>query len=106
MDKEHPQLPAAITQDHECPDCGSVYLDACTPPVIPPDPVEYARAVVVAGAGLGASYTLYRLVEVSLYMMQHGMPGVIDLNVVVAACTAALGSIMGWAFAKRKQDND
>lgn len=98
-------LPAALLE-HECDNCGYVYLDDCVPEVVPVKPVEWAQGIVVTVAGCSASSILYRVVEICFWALQHGQASAIDLNVIVLACCTALGSIMGWAFAKGKITNE
>lgn len=99
MDNKDPQLPVEVA----CTDCGYVHLDECPQP---PDLVEYARALVVAAFGCTAAFTMWRLVEMNFQLIQAGLPPIIDANIMLESVTFACGTVMGWAFSKRKRDSD
>lgn len=113
MDNEHPQLPAPLIK-HECDNCGYEFLDDCQrvefveddlqSPALPPAPVEYAQAIVVASAGISVSICLYRIVDQSFYMLQKGQLVPFDFNVVVSCVCTAFGLLAGYAWAKKKKE--
>lgn len=104
------QLPAPLVT-HECDQCGYVYLDDCQrvdlddDDIQPPArvvPMDYAQAVVVAAAGISVSISLYHVVDQSFLLLQHGQLLPFDFNAVVTCVCTTLGLIGGYAWAKKK----
>lgn len=116
MDKEHPSLPAPLIE-HECINCGAHYLDDCHRVDLVEDdieprsvPMEYSRAIVFASAGLSVSLSLYKVVDASFWLLQHGQLLPFDFNVVITAVGTGFGLLGGYLWAKEKEgkkdDND
>lgn len=90
MDDKDRKLPAEITCEGD----------------EPADPMDYSRAAVVLAFGGTAAFIMWRLVEMNFVLLQAGLPPLIDANVMLESVTFACGTVMGWAFSKRKKRDD
>lgn len=98
MAEQDSRLPIEV----ECEDCGH-YQCECPESS---DPMDYSRAAVVLAFGCTAAFTMWRLVEMNFVLLQAGLPSLIDANIMLECVTFACGTVMGWAFSKRKKGDD